>query len=274
MPSQQLSVNRKLECPKCPRDIDRRATKSFLECEICERNFHDSCFGIPMEAVKLLRKSDYLVCCASCNDGCRGIISRLAKLELRVEQCETDFAEAQIAQNNLMAKQDEMGSRIASLEKDNKESKDQQIIPFEEILKELEERRNRSCNLKFTNIPESTSPSIQDRVNADKQAVIDFAVERHVIISMKDIKKCYRVGKTTETGRPRPLGAHFFESSIRSQILNQAAIVRRENSQRSLAIPWVGVSPDLTSKQQIKLREAYQEANAKNTNENESGESG
>ena len=52
------SAAKKLEkCGKCDQRIDLRKINSFISCQICERKFHDKCFGLTVKLVQELRSS-------------------------------------------------------------------------------------------------------------------------------------------------------------------------------------------------------------------------
>lgn len=264
--SKKIGVQGKEEeessCAICGENVNRRAKKSFTICEICTRPFHTTCSSLPSDAIKQLILSGYLICCDSCNMGCRNLVAGLAKLESRVKECESKVSMNTDSITLLSTRQVDQEDRILELEASG--SRETATSSANDVLEELDERNKRSLNLKFTNVAESRSLEAEARIEDDVAEVITACENAGLKLERSDVTKCYRVGKD-RLARPRPLIVRLENTQVRSKILDTFSRVKRRGPSRPEKD--IRISPDLTNMQQSKLRECYSEMNAKNEKE-------
>ena len=119
-------------------DIDRRKGKAY-ECDICDRNFHEQCLGLPLDAVKAIASAGHMLPCDSCSKGCKKMLRQLTRLEAKIDEHDT-----RIKKNE--HRLDEHGEELNKLK--NKAS------PKKEIFGELNERKRRENNVIVYGIPD------------------------------------------------------------------------------------------------------------------------
>lgn len=250
-------------------DINRRATKSFLVCDVCSRSFHDTCFSVECDIIRKLERSEYLVCCESCNYGCKKVLASVGQLDSRLTKCEELVDKMGGEMERLYDKQRKHENRLSDLENNtgNLEGQVRESETVDNALREMEERDRRRFNLKITQILESEAVNAKDRLEHDSNKVIELIKEMQIPVQRSNILACYRTGKKTGKKSPRPLIVRFSNKELRGSILKAFADKMKTKNRTSLFINKINISPDLTKMQQNNLTSAYEEAKAKNERE-------
>ena len=236
-------------CGKCDQRIDLRKTNSFISCQICERKFHDKCFGLTVKLVQELRSLNRLLCCEGCNNSCLNIIGRIAALETKM--C---LMESEVTKNSESI--EEHGQKLRVLE-----SRDGSACHVDQILDELKEREKRRHNIKIFNLPESADEGWEEIRNHDSALALNIIKKLGQGTGDVEIKDCFRLGKK-DKNRPRPVIIKLADEDQKMKVL-----LKRRLLKESLGFGIVKIGEDLTREQRENLTTKYREVQSKNTTE-------
>ena len=101
-------------CSKCDKKFEN--DKSNVTCEVCKRDFHRDCFGLPSSVIDRLTKASYLICCESCNIGCRNFFAKVAKNEERIDQMEMGLTGIRSDVESIQQHVSDLEERLAMVE--------------------------------------------------------------------------------------------------------------------------------------------------------------
>ena len=78
------------KCYKCEEDLDNEDTQ--IVCEICSKDYHHECFGVPSSIINRPSKASYILCCGACNISCKNFLAKIARNEERIDKIESTLA--------------------------------------------------------------------------------------------------------------------------------------------------------------------------------------
>lgn len=233
-----------MECLKCNRKI---LDDQFCECDSCKQKIHYTCAELTaseIKCVQLKNKRTLLFLCDNCQDGLR----QIPALQKRM--------------SSLEGKLDEVLKSITSLTNQNPINNQtyttmSTAMNYEEVISEMEERKNKAKNVMIFNVMESTSSDIEEKQKHDKIIVEDL-VKPILDKPQEYIKKVIRIGKLGD--KPRPIKVILQDSDTALKIL-------KNKNRVNLAL--IKISSDMTIHQRNYLKELRSELERrKNAGEN------
>ena len=249
----------KYPCIECKKDVTGK-NGGGLQCSICARWQHKSC-GIPESTYQLAvdmkeNRGSHIWTCEGCGTGLSNLQKMIQMQDTKIRTVELDVEKVKTRVTTNEGSIAENSGRITKVEEDFKEiKKNVSSKPEEVLIKEMDAREEKKCNIIIHGIEESDSESIKDRKQDDEEAVLelfDFLGEE--IDSKNDIKFITRIGeksKNMDSHRPMLLGFRRLES--REKILGKGWKLARSIYKH------ISISPDLTKRQREKDKNQWKE---------------
>ena len=129
-------------------------------------------------------------------------------------------------------------------------------------VKEQKDIEFRKCNVIFHNLEESESEDVSERINFDKQKVINICNDIDVDINQSQIVKVNRLRKIKNSDKHRLLRVQFSNAMLKRSIIEKAPAIRDHVDNYGP----VFISPDLTKKQRTLQKSLKDELNEKKVN--------
>lgn len=158
-------------------------------------------------------------------------------------------------------------SEIAALEVEKKldtVSKDLQYVTqtLSETKKDVAEEKDkedRKNNIILYNVPEQVTGTIDEKSKLDKLFLLEFMTALHTGIDEEDIKKVVRLGKKSDTGKPRPILLQFGGRLAKTLLMDSLFRLK------SIGCKFkdITVSHDMTKKEREECKKLVDEAKEK-----------
>lgn len=251
---------KKSPCGFCDENV--KANEDGICCNACMKWYHKPCTKLDDTIFNALIKSKNEIhwFCALCKTDVKNILSNVDKFKkfnnelekIRKEvfdRIDTAFEKINEIEKRLNdpkipeASTENVKEVVANILKETDFTTNQEEIAMKE------ERKN---NLIFFNIPESQSPSTNQRM-IDDFNVLKQVYRGKVDLEESEIKKIYRIGKQTE-GINRPLVIKFMSFDTKMEFLSNSKDVKFNDAARNVVLK-ISVCPDRTIKERQKHKE-------------------
>lgn len=251
----------------------------LIECERCSNWYCINCVNMEQTEYNLMvKRKDLHWFCSSCEQQAltavqidMDIESKCSKymesVTKRIEDIELSLAsKCDISVTEKLA---ERCSKLESFvfENDNVPKPDVSNKIEESVASAVREQKDiesRKCNIVFHNLEELESDDVQERIEYDKEKVLEICEDLGIESESNNIVKINRLRKINDN-KSRLLRVSFDKSSIKKSVLEKAPKIREFAEKYGP----VFLSPDLTKKQRILQKSLREELKEKK----ESGES-
>ena len=256
----------KYPCFKCDKEVTSKgAAAKAVQCGYCKLWVHQSCLKISDEVYNWIAQQQHFIC-----DNCKhsasetkqqlmGFTTRLEELEERDKQREKEIANINKKLESVSKKADKGEEMVRDMAQDSELS----------VLRELNERESKRCNLVLHNIEESDSRVGAERRDHDLRIVGDIleTIKQDDIDVEKDVIYVTRLGEPN-ADKIRPMLLKLKKEAMKESVLWSAKHLKDTNFDH------ISIKPDLTKKQRqmeadtrkemIRRNEAMDQEEAKN----------
>lgn len=192
-----MSVINSSECYRCSETI---SSKDKISCDRCRRSLHSKCSGLARSVCTavLAENSCLLFVCDDCKNSVQNVnndIGMLKDLILSVKKELTDLFQTSIPSVTI-----------------------DKVDVIECAIKEINDRNNRSKNIIIHNVPESTSPNVEDRKRHDKDLVSKLLGDAYPNDVLPNFL-LFRLGRPLHD-KVRPIKVVFSSSDVALNYLN------------------------------------------------------
>ena len=263
-------------CEDCGKFF-RSDRDKVLECEFCAKHFCIKCLKYKAGEYEATRKPGCMWFCMPCKpkieknilnekmieERCKfyfeTINIRLAEVEMKLEGKCDETQVKEIVKKAIEEEGTHRQRRDVAIEATNGNANDKTM---QETLKEVQDRRDRECNVMIFNAPEPETHLKEVREREDRELVIGLYNEvcGMQIDAQKDITGVIRLGiRPMEEGKPRPLKVLLREKETKVGLFKNLWKLREaEEKYKTLSI-----QHDLTKKEREEERKLMEESRAR-----------
>ena len=255
----------KYPCGTCSKSA---ATNSLL-CNFCDMWHHATVECIPWHTKETINtlleicKEQSCWTCMKCSNIMKKMNGRLAALEKDVKEVKDDVKSLQTKQDSADKVVTELQGGMNQLKKSVTERSN---TVTSEIYTEIKEREDRRCNVIVSGIAESEARNKDDVFAEERNHLTKLFddLEMNSITTSENVKFKTRLGKREPDKGPRPFLLKFHNANVRDDVLRNA---------RKVSNSGIRIKPDLTKKEREEDEKFKKNVDDEN-NKNPTDESG
>ena len=229
----KLNINKICLCGKCNDkvldNVEQKEDES-IECDGCRQWFHNRCSELTFSQWNTVTSSCESIVwkCITC---CRNKGNEAKKIHNLEERIDLLLQMVSNLEDNLMTRIEEKITKNLEEKQDIKlkEMEAKITSKIQETIEEKEEQERRMNNIVVVNLAESKKSKPNERAEDDLLAIKEV-LGNTIEIETEDLCEPIRLGKKTESSKPRPLKITVKSTALKKRILQNFRTINDNNN--------------------------------------------